>query len=93
MQVLSVDSYHREFEFLGQLNSIVAVLEFLHVSSHLLEGLLLVYLVPVHNARLHLIKQLHVQNKDDTYIICMFMLVCLWDYICWYGVVKFFTDS
>ena len=62
MQILSIDSNHGEFEFVGQLNSIVAVLKLLHVSSHLLEGLLLVHLVPVHNAWLHLVKQLQKKN-------------------------------
>ena len=40
------------------LDSVVAVLQLLHVASHLLEGLLLVHLAPVHTARLHLVKQL-----------------------------------
>ena len=87
VQVLSVNSYHRELEFLGQLNSIVAVLKLLHVASHLLEGFLLVHLVPVHDTRLHLVKQLqkngalcnqlHVHAHMYSVFVCVCVCVCV----------------
>lgn len=60
--ILAINSNKGEAHLVSNLYSIVAVLQFLHITSYSLEGFLLVDLGPIYNAWLNLVKQLKVKN-------------------------------
>ena len=63
IDIFAVDANQRELELVSELNGIVAVLKLLHISTHLLEWLL-VNLVPVNDAWLDLIVELEREGRE-----------------------------